>query len=92
MSPMRQKTENAPRLRHKQKWEVQSAEERIVEIKEGVYVVMNADVKLKEAVELIEYLKSEAWGYEHLFETGFHADVHSKCEDFLDNLERETHE
>ena len=45
-----------------------------------------AEAKLKEAVAVMRYLKSEAWGCAPSFETEFHLDVHAECAAFLASI------
>ena len=48
-----------------------------------------AEAKLQEAVAVMQYLKSVAWGHAPSFETEFHLDVHAECAAFLTSLERD---
>ncbi len=59
------------------------------------YALLEADrnalkAELAEAVEVLQNLRSEAWGYEPSFESGFHSTVYHKCEDFLARHQKET--
>ena len=45
-----------------------------------------AENKLQEAVAVMQYLKSEAWGRAPSFETDFHLDVHAECAALLASM------
>lgn len=47
---------------------------------------------MKTVIEKLEELKLEAWGYEHTFESSFHAEVFYKLEEIIEDMKEQNHD
>ena len=48
-----------------------------------------SEADVEEFLSVCEELRMEAWGYEHFFDSGFHADVFHKLDDAMRKLRGE---